>query len=500
MGLWITTRSQANRHAVYAEERAAPLAIAAEGTGTAALVGQFPWGADDEVIEPTDGGDRVLLMAPPGMPRTGSAYLAMAGKGWPDLRLVRVLGTEAAKAFGNLTSSAGAVINGIVTLKCKGVEGNAVTHTVKAASDGDANHFDLDVTVTGASGFTTDTFQNINFSGVGTASLVDCAMSRLVGSIVVSVAGRPTDGTYTSTGGVTGIINAARYMGTPESGDHGIALLEGSPDVDVVFVDDPGNTDRAAVNAGLKAHQLLMGDRIVVINGNSASTVAAARTASNLMQGGGVFSVDPWHFQRDDVDSTQRLVPPACLLASVICNLPPSTSAAWKGQAVRDMLACVTKLEAARGAAAGGNTAAGICTLIAEARGGYTFEAFVNTAAPAAPTKKRGTRTRMGIYIAKSITQSLRESVDAPNVPLLQNDVIKAIAVFMAGLADNATLNPLGLAHVAAWSWGDLAAVNTQADIAAGDFTIPLNVRTTSGMERIFLSVQYGENVTIQAA
>ena len=64
-----------------------------------------------------------------------------------------------------------------------------------AASDGDANHFNVTVTVTGASGATTDKIENINISGVGAddypTSDADLAKLALVGGFTVNAAGRP---------------------------------------------------------------------------------------------------------------------------------------------------------------------------------------------------------------------------------------------------------------------------------------------------------------------
>lgn len=499
MGLFITTLAQATRHAVYAIERSNPTAIQAEGNGTVGMVGQFPWGPDGQIIQPTDSSDRLLTVAPPGMDHTGSAYMCMSGKAWPDLRLVRVLGSAAAAAVGALQNAVPTTIAN-VTAKYKGTAGNSIVGIVKDATDNDANHFDLDVQVTGASGTTTDVFQNINFSGVGADSVVDCSQARLVASIAKAATGRPVNGTYAFASGANGTINSGRYLGTPGNADFGLALFEGDPEIDIVFTDDPGNTDRAAVNSGLLAHQILKGDRVVVMNGPQGQTPSAARTNAALNQGTGAFYVDSWFYQKDEIDGTERLVSPACALASVMANLPASTSAAWKSDVVQAKLAFISRLEFNRGDAAGTASAAGVCTLIKEIGGGYTFEAFVNTSAPVAPTKKNGTRTRMGIFIAKSLQRSLRPNVDAPNVPTVQNDVIGATQTFMDSLKTAATTNPLGLEHVADWGWGDMEQANLTSDLDAGRFTLPLDIKTSSQMEQILLSVQYGENVVVKFA
>ena len=72
---------------------------------------------------------------------------------------------------------------------------------VTAASDGDANHFNLEATVTGASGTTTDLIENVNVSGVGADALptqTQLDQLLLIGSVTKSSAGVPilagTDG------------------------------------------------------------------------------------------------------------------------------------------------------------------------------------------------------------------------------------------------------------------------------------------------------------------
>lgn len=494
MSLFITTRTTVNRHGVFVEEKQSPLAIQAQGTGVVGLVGQFPWGPDDQIIVPTDSADRLMTLAPPGMDHTGSGWMCVQGKPWPDLRIARVLGSAAAKAQVNLAAAGPTTIATLIA-KYKGAAGNSIVGVVSNASDGNVNHFDLAVSVSGASGTTTDYFQNLDFSA-GQPTIEGLANARLVGAITWVANGRPVNGTYNLAGGANGTINVGRYLGTPGNADLGLALFEGDSAINFVLSDDPGNTDRVAVNAGLQAHQVLKGDRIAILNGDSGLSPAAVQSAVSANRGTGIAWVDCWFYQNDDVDGTQRLVAPACALAVVMANLPPSTSPAWKDTTVQTMLSFIRRLEFNRGEAAGNNTLAGICTLIQEEEGGFTFEAAVNTAAPVTPTKKRLTRTRMGIYIAKALRKSLRPFVDAPNVKALWNDELQAVQVFMQGLKDNASINPIGLAHVVDWGFNDLNGANAAADIANGDFTIPLWAQTSSGQERIFISFEYGENVS----
>ena len=494
MPVFVTSETSATRHDVFAIERLPPAAIVATGTGTACVIEQFAWGPAQKLTTPDSLGDMLNMIAPPGMDRLGSGYMSVIRKGWPSLKFIRVLGSTAAAATATFASSTPTNIIS-VALKYPGTAGNSVTGTVAAASDGDSNHFNLTVTVTGPSGTTSDIFQNLNYSGTGPDSAPSFVNTLLVGSITKLASGIPVPGAQTFASGTNGTIDATSYVGTSGSGDKGAALMETDKRIDMFFCGDPGNSIRSTVNTGFVAHADLMTDRFAVINGNSGQTATAAQTdVANFRSTRAVY-VDPWVYTFDDTTGAKTLVPAASFVASVAAQLPPSTSIAWKNQRVRSMLDGIVDIEAERGSAAGNNTTAGIVTVIREEDGGFTFEAGKVTAAATAPAQGNLTRTRMGHYIAKSITKSLRGSVDAPNVALNQQDLIDAVTNFMEGLANNAKTDPNSLPHVVAYSIPSLGAFNPQSKIDAGQFTIPLDVKTSSAMEKIFLSFQYGETV-----
>lgn len=502
MPLFVSSKSSVTRHGVFAIEVTPASVIQAQGTGVSAIVGQFPWGPKDEIYSPSNIADAKMVFAPPGMTRTGSAYLSLIGKAWPDLRLVRVLGSASVKASSTLASSTPTNI-ATVTAKYDGPEGNSIVLTVADASDGDANHYNLTATVTGTSGTTEDLIENWNDSATGTQSdFEDLTQAqkdalRLIGDIAHLANGRPANGTYTMTSGATGTVNAARYTGTAGIGDLGIALLEGDATVNQICVDDPGNTDRAAVNAGLMAHAILMGDRMVYINGDSGQSASAAQADVADYRNNKVVYVDPWVYIYDDTTGAQQLVPPGPFAASVAAQLPPSTPISWKNAEVQAMLSGIVKLEANRGANAGTNTNKGICTIIREQEGGYTFEAGVNTIAPSDPAKKRITRTRMLQYIARAAVTSFRPSVDAPNVASNRDDLAIALDGFMNGLKLAQNNDPNHNTHVVNYAIQPIADTNTSTDIAAGDVNINLDVQFSSGMDRIFLNIKGGETPVV---
>jgi phage tail sheath protein FI len=497
MPLFVTSTSQAKRHGVYAFERTPPATIRADGVSTAALVEQFPWGPESLTLVESPK-HFIDTFAPYGSSHTGPGYLAWAGKSWPFLKIQRVLGPTAAAATVTINKSGPTALI-VVHAKYKGVLGNSLTATVGPATDGDANHFNLTVTLTGQSGTTTDVFENLNYSGTGADSTPDFTKTMLVGNIVKSSAGVALTGTTSFTGGSDGTVTSAEYVGTQGAADKGAAKLETDKSIDFVFTADPGNSIRDAVNTGLVAHADFMADRMAFINGNSGQTLSDVTTDVATFRSIRACYIDVWAYMRDDVDGTERLTAPAPWAVSVASSLSPSTSFAWKSSKVQAFLRNITRLETARGDGAATNTTNGVCTLIQEENGGFTFEAAVNTNAPNNPAKRTYKRTRMGHYIAKAVIAALREYVDSPNVPANQMDEVAAVKEFGEQLVQNGKTDPNNLPHLAAFGIDDLKAFNTTTTLAAGEFWIPCSARVSSDQEKIFLALNFGETVTVEA-
>ncbi len=497
-GLFVNSTSEATLHGLYALERTPPAVIQATGSATVCMIEQFPWGPEG-LFTPADMREFLETYAPFGMSHLGAGYLSMIKKRWAALKVVRVLGDDAVAATRTCSTVTPTVII-TITAKYKGAAGNSITKTVSDASDGDTDHFDLVVEVSNAQGVTRDEFKNLNYSGVGADSAPDCTGCFLVGTIVKNAAGRPLNGTATFSAGSNGTIAATEYVGTEGLGDKGVACCEGDLDIDFVLTGDPGNSLRAAVNAGLVAHADYMSDRFAIINGDSAQTLAEANTDVEDYRSLRAVYVDVWAYIKDDVDGTERLVAPAPFFASVAAQLSPSTSPAWKDERVKAMLNGIARLEARRGRGANVNEKNGIVTLQRELKGGYSFECAVNTAAPTNPAKKTFKRSRMGHYIARSIKESLRSYTDAPNVPSVQQDEVIAVKDFLEVLKDNAVADAINRPHVLDYAVPDLATYNSFASQQAGEFTIPADVTISADQSKIFLSINYGETVRVSVA
>jgi hypothetical protein len=340
--VYVTSVSAARRHGVYAIERTSPPSIQAIGTGTCAIIAQFPWGPSQKLTTPSGLKNLYNQIAPAGFDRTWSGYLSLIRKGWPEIQFVRVLGPTAAPATATLAT------NVVVVGLYKGSSGNSLLATVANATDGDPNHFDLSVTVTGASGVTTDMLRSINFSGVGPDSVVSLAGALLTGSVKKTASGRPPNGTYAFSGGLDGTVDAGAYTGTQGAADRGIALFETDGGIRHVFSDDPGNAMRPSVNGALRGHAESLGDRVAYVNGAQGQGNADVKSDVGNYRSVRTVYVDPWPFILDDTDGTKRLVPPAPFAASIAAQLSPSTSIAWKDPEVLAMLEGIVDLEADR--------------------------------------------------------------------------------------------------------------------------------------------------------
>jgi hypothetical protein len=493
MSLFVSTPPSVR--GVFAVENPPPSIVVPQGTNVAVAVGQFPWGPSNSLQYPGSMGAFYNAFAPRGMTRTGSAHLSVIRKAWPVLGAVRAKDPTAVVATAVISSSTPTQILR-VTLNSAGTQGNSVIVTVGAADDGNANHFDLTVSVTGASGTTSEIFRNVNISGTGADVIPSTTGSVLVGSLTKLASGIPVPGNTTCSGGTEGTTTATHYVGTPGGGDYGFALLESDSTINHVFTDDCGNSLRAAVNAGLEAHVELTTDRVGYINGNSGQSVSSAQTDVANYRSIRIVYVDPWAYIYDDTTGALQLAPSSCWGASVAAQLPPSAAISWRNDTVSGFLDGIAQLEFDRGSNRGQNTAAGIATLTKRKKGGFTFEADVVTSLT--PGETELTRTRMGQFIASSVVQSWEEYTDAPMVTRYQQDMINGAEAFLSGLKQNQNLNPLFYPYIDDYQVLDPSSANTATSEDNGDYTVPINVKIGSNMHRIFLSLQYGESVTIQ--
>lgn len=501
MGLFVSSTASIRRHGINGLFRRPPTVIAPVGNGVAAIVAQFAWGPDQVLTTPADTSDFLDKFAPDGMSHLTTGYLAVIGKAFPTLKVVRVLASGKAKAVATLTTS-GPTTQLDLTLKYNGTAGNSCIATVSDASDGNANHCNITVSVTDARGTTSDVLVNVDNTATTFVS-PDLSTCKLLGTIARHSTNvlRPLNGTYTFSGGLDGTITSAEYVGTPGSGNMGLALLETDKSISAVFTDDCGDALRSAVNTGLLAHAIYCGDRMAFLQGPKSQTVTTAKSdKAGFTASRWGYYCGQWGYVYDDVTGAQQYSPLASFAASVACQLSPSTGIAWKSSEVGDMLVNLIGVDMDWGQGVSDAEDAGILAAEMEESGGYRFEADCTMATPADPTLKLGTDTRMAIYIAASFARANRSYCDGPNVPFEQLGIVGGLQTFMDDLKKASENDPEHKPFVLDYSIDPLESVNTRSSLANGFFYIPLNYQTGPQMSHIVLSIQGGVGVTIRTA
>lgn len=471
--------------------------LPAEGTGVCCLVEEMPWGPSQVLYEPTDTGDQILTYYPPGMSRNLPGPLALSGKGWPTLFILRVTAASGTvKASAIFPSSVPANIL-TVTLKYTGAAGNAAVGTISPASDGNTNHVDLTVVVTGASGTTRDFVPNLNVSGVGADYLGADVLPncRLIGTIAKDAAGIPAAGSVAFTAGADGSVVAADYVGTQGFGDKGLAATETETSINHIFFGNV-SANASTCNTGLQQHAIFMGSRMAYAAGIAGQTAAQAQTDVAAVGRADQFVyVDPWMQQISDQDSTTQTIPAPSMCASVAAQLSPSTKISWRDPEVAALMSACVGVESQRGSQALTNSKAGIVTLIKKKGGGFAFYTDATSNAPVNTGAPTIADTRMSQYILSSAEDGFQTNVNGPNVPATQLPMRAALTHFMEGLLYNRDHDPAHNPYVKDYSLGDDEASNPQNNLDAGDYAIPVNAQTDAGMVRIFIPLQLGPSV-----
>ena len=74
------------------------------------------------------------------------------------------------------------------------------------------------------------------------------------------------------------------------------------------------------------------------------------------------------------------------------------------------------------------------------------------------------------------------------------------IANFMEGLVAAQTNDPNHTPHCLAYAIPALSEFNSQDDLDGGALTVPVDMKTSSGIERLFFSMQFGEAVQVSSS
>lgn len=496
-GLFVTSTSAAARHGAYGVLRTSPAVTVPVNTGIACIVDAFLWGPGAKLYQPSGVKDRIDTFAPFGSSHTTPAYLATIQKAFPQLWVVKVEPAAAAAASVTVASSAPANL-ATWTAKWKGgTVGNAISLTVSAGSNGVGTSFKYTFTLSGTSGQTSDVFDNVDISTNGAAVLagIDFSKTKLIGSATWIANGTPATGTFTLSGGADGTPVASDFIGTAGTGDKGLAVTEATRAIAHIFYGDPGNSIRAACNAGMLSHVNAVSSRMGHITGNSGQSISSAQSDVANYRSYWLRYVDPWVQMLDDTTSAVQTVPGASFTASCAAQISPSTAISWKSPECTQFFAGIVGLEFDRGAAAPNNTAAGICTFINEDAGGVSIEADVVTNAPADPANKNSTRSQMALQIVKAWIGGARPSIDAPNVAYNQQPLVDALQNLLNQYVANSKNDPNHTPSINKGQIDSIAAFNSQVEIQSGQYVVPATVQTMAEMSFLFLSLNISTGV-----
>lgn len=474
-------------------------AIRASGTARCAMVCQLPWGPVG-VLTPFGGAATFRNMfAPAGFPRTSDGYLTATKFPWLDLQIVRVLGAGAAAATKDF-QTAGVVTCLGVTGLYKGTAGNSISGTVAAATNGVANSFNLTLSITDAfGGNTTETYENLDSTqAAGTYWTAITANSKLVGPLVKLGTGRPANATASLAAGTDGTlaIASADYLGTPGNADLGVALLESLQGTDApafVFTDDPGSGLLVAVNAGLKAHRVLMADkRICIIQGLPAETAATAKTNSalNILD----HCAYVWgHANGPDDQGTTQNIPLTGPLACIAQAMQPHLSPAYKSADYTALLGWITSLDV--------STAGDTVKADLETNNVIAFEKNANgTFSPYNGTMTDGSAmyvVRARDFSAFTMTGALDQFRNGPNDSETIESERAVIESLLKQWKKNRQIDHILRFSIIDWQLLPTEATNTQADLDAGTCTQQYKMKVASEQKQFFLIAEVGTTVTI---
>lgn len=473
---------------VYAVEIAPPIVIEGLINGFIAYAFQGEWGPDNVVTEPASTAEFLMRYFPAGSPHTSAGYRALMRRKRMPLRPVRVMNGGVAAS---VTEAAGTGTY-TATAKYKGTLGNSIVITWEAATDGDAAHRDLTVTLSNATtGSTTERVRNIV---MGTSP--DLTNSVLLASLTFAAADDlPAAGTTeTLAAGTDGSAVASSHYKAA------LDLLKLQSNVLVAITDDPGDSIRNAVNDELVAHVNAKRDRIGVIqsgpaNDSWANVKSYANTHAPSVRSDRVIVCGAYVQALDDAGAAQT-VPFASFVASALANLEPQQSHARWDDTVTAYYSGVAGIVAPfstddddlRGEA----TTLGILLPVRLDNG--AFAALHDRTSSLSSGRRYTTTRRIKDFLARSIRTATQAFVNGTNWRGQQTKVKGLVDAFLSRQSPAVRRDEPRVVSYAT----SIDGVNTPASVALGNFNLAIDAQTPGVMERIGLLMNVGEAVTVR--
>lgn len=394
---------------LYIKERNPPAGITGVNFGAVSVAGTAIRGPVDRavycssparVLEVFGGRDQGS-----GGPVTSNIWKTLINKPFGPVWITRVAaaaGVVATHTFSNVTPTA--IIR--VDASSKGIWGNNITAAVEAATDGNANHFNLRVNYLGRD----YVYQNLNVFASGDDNLATVIGTDDGNPVVVTklASGRPLDAAATAlTGGTEGTVADSDYTAT----GRGINVANAVKNTVACWVAEYSSTavkDQIEVLAATRpaGFWILGADTDV-----TAAATAITEVATRRNDDGRIYYAFNHPYTTDPEAAIEMLTRPESWLAAVLSQTDVDIHPGEED--TKKVLAGITRLSypALERADYIALRAAGIIAL--EEDEGFSFVSGVTTSL--VPGKEQGTRRRMTDYIQLSLANNLKHDVKKKN-------------------------------------------------------------------------------------
>ncbi len=395
----------------------------------------------------------------------------------------------------NINNAAGQTV-AILVAKWPGTLGNSIVPAIAAATDGNANHFNLTLTLTNpTTGTTTETYPNLSVQATQILPVVTSSLLLASFTVLGTPVTNPSVGTLAMIGGSNGAAVAATDYNTALTA---IGLL---PTILTQTIDDCGDTIRAATNANVQTAADAKTDRICILQGSDANTLAQAITDVGSYRDDRVIYAGQWVTVLDDT-GTPQMSPFATFIASAIANTEPQQSHAWWDPRVTTYYNGIASLRSTQFSSADeGNqnscTQQGICLPIKLDSG--SFAALHDRTTNVTVVGKRFAVTRrIKDYLAKALRNALVTYVNGPNTLNRWREIKIATDDFLGREVSKGRIAAGVGSSIAFLS--DIKTGNTSSSQAAGQFYLTISGTTPAPMEDLFINLNVGPTVVVTIA
>lgn len=327
-----------------------------------------------------------------------------------------------------------------------------------------------------------EVYDNVKISEVTSETF---AGSSLVTAAVNSSAAEPDAAAFTSL--------ASGSDGTVADGDYedAIALAEVERSGNFLFLDEYNSTR----NGYLKTHAANTQDKMVILAGPEAETVAEAITAAADLRDsdGRIIYAYPWLETR--IDGVLTYTNPASWFASILSQTSPHIDPAYVSNT--QFLSGVTSLK--RSISRSDYILlkdAGVSAFERDEDVGFKVKSGVVTQI-ANSSKVTILRRRMADFLTNSVALYLKNYQNAVNSKANRTLVKGAILAFVQSLQTDGILPKDSEVSGGLATLVDVESLNTDTSIAQGFFKILWRQRIYSSMRYIVLSAEIGESVVV---